>query len=258
MGGYDIFVSKLSATGKWSEPENIGYPINTTDDDMFYYPWQNARIGYISLIREGGYGKEDIYAVQQDDDKPLPLLLADFFKEKEKPVTPALAEVKPVETPELEQPTQPPQPSQIVVKATPKEIELAPVYFAFDNFQLTDDGKKQLDKVYRLLTDYPVARVRLIGHADAKGTAEYNLKLSEKRAAIALQYLTGKGIDKGKLEVLGLGEKNFAAVNSNPDGSDNPEGRGLNRRVEYEIISSDDSLIIIRMPAIPEKLKFRE
>jgi OOP family OmpA-OmpF porin len=96
----------------------------------------------------------------------------------------------------------------------------------------------------------------LIGHADARGPAEYNVKLSEKRAAAVMQYLTDKGIANNRLEIIGLGEKNFAAINSNPDGSDNPDGRRLNRRVEYEIISGDN-LIIITMPPIPGHLKFR-
>ena len=84
MGGYDIFVSKLKASGQWSEPENLRYPINTTDDDLFFYPWNNAQVGYISLIREGGQGMKDIYAVQPDDAKPLDILLADFFEKSEK------------------------------------------------------------------------------------------------------------------------------------------------------------------------------
>jgi outer membrane protein OmpA-like peptidoglycan-associated protein len=264
MGGYDIFVSKLNASGQWSEPKNIGYPINTTDDDLFYYPWDNARVGYISLIRKDGFGKEDIYAVQPDNDKPLSILLAEFFKESEKLLTPALAEVIPAETPVIPvipvtpEPTQPSQPSQPVVQAAPKEIELDPVYFAFDNFQLNDAGKKQLDKVYQLLNDYPVVRVRLIGHADASGPADYNLKLSEKRAIAVKNYIAAKGIEASRIETRGLGERNFAAINSNPDGSDNPEGRRLNRRVEYEIIGNDNMVIIIRMPPISENLKFKE
>ncbi|MBN1788937.1 MAG: OmpA family protein [Bacteroidales bacterium] len=272
MGGYDIFKSKLETSGQWSKPENIGYPINTTDDDLFFNPWNNGRIGYISMIREGGYGKEDIYAIQPEADDPLPMVLADFFAKQAKPEPPVIAEVKPAEpavtpvVPEPAQPAQPAQPTQPTQPlpppppppVTPKEIVLDPVYFAFDNFQLSVAGKNQLDKVARLMQEYPVVRVKLVGHADAKGPAEYNLKLSEKRALTVLEYLTNKGIDKSRLEILGLGEKNFAAINSNPDGSDNPEGRGLNRRVEYEIIGTDNNLIIIRMPAIPEHLQFRE
>lgn len=267
MGGYDIFVSRLGVSGQWSIPENILYPVNSTDDDLFYYPWQNARVGYISLIREGGFGKEDIYAVQPDDDTPLPDLLADFFREKTVQEVPVQVEAEPEDKTEVkpevktEVPVTPvltaPAEQQVSETPPPREMEIEPVYFSFDNFQLTDAGRKQLDKVYQLMLEYPDVQMKLVGHADAKGLAEYNIKLSVKRASAAMQYLTEKGIGKSRFEILGLGEKNFAAINSNPDGSDNPEGRRLNRRIEYEIIAGDKSLIIIRMPAIPEHLKFR-
>jgi hypothetical protein len=55
-----------------------------------------------------------------------------------------------------------------------------------------------------------------------------------------------------------MGERNFAAINSNPDGTDNPEGRQLNRRVEYELIGNNELPLIIKMPSVPENLKFRE
>jgi|WetSurSiteA1Bulk_404760.scaffolds.fasta_scaffold00121_4 outer membrane protein OmpA-like peptidoglycan-associated protein len=273
MGGYDVFLSKLGPSGQWSNPENVRYPVSTTDDDLFYYPWYNGKVGYVSAIRNGGFGKEDIYALQPEGDRPLPEMLADFFKSQEKPVTPVVAAVIPSESPVTpepqvipetpvppETPVTPvtPQPLPPALPAIPKEIELAPVYFAFDNFQLNDAGKQELDQVSRIMKDYPVIRVKLVGHADAKGPAEYNLKLSEKRANAVMQYLVSKGIEKNRLETLGLGEKNFAAINSNPDGSDNPEGRRLNRRVEYEIIGQDESVILIKMPPVPEHLKPRE
>ncbi|MBI2968015.1 MAG: PD40 domain-containing protein [Bacteroidetes bacterium] len=79
MGGYDIFISKLvrkiDTTGgetpswdslSWSIPENIGYPINTTDDDKFYVVSANGVRGYYSSARPGGYGMHDIYLVHQN------------------------------------------------------------------------------------------------------------------------------------------------------------------------------------------------
>ncbi len=141
---------------------------------------------------------------------------------------------------------------------TPREINLTPVYFNFDNFLLTADGEAQLQKIGRLMKDYPAVRVKLIGHADAKGTADYNLVLSQKRARTTLQYLLNLGIEESRLSYTGLGEKNFVAINSNPDGTDNPEGRQLNRRVEYEITGTDDAVLKIIIPAIPEHLKFKK
>jgi outer membrane protein OmpA-like peptidoglycan-associated protein/tetratricopeptide (TPR) repeat protein len=63
MGGYDIFKTTLSETGLWSQPENLGYPINTADDDIFYRESKDGRTAYYSSIRESGLGGKDIYKV---------------------------------------------------------------------------------------------------------------------------------------------------------------------------------------------------
>lgn len=64
MGGYDIFkVTKNEDNQKWENAKNIGYPVNTTGDDMNFRSSKNARYGYISQIREGGLGDFDIYRV---------------------------------------------------------------------------------------------------------------------------------------------------------------------------------------------------
>lgn len=62
MGGYDIFRSVYDS-GHWSIPQNLGYPINTPDDDVFFSISASGRHGYYSSIRKGGYGDKDIYMI---------------------------------------------------------------------------------------------------------------------------------------------------------------------------------------------------
>lgn len=64
MGGYDIFYSRKNKNKKWSDPVNIGYPVNTTGDNLFYAPVGNGSVGYMSRITEDGYGKQDIYRIE--------------------------------------------------------------------------------------------------------------------------------------------------------------------------------------------------
>ncbi len=64
MGGYDIFRSDLQENGLWSTPRNIGYPLNTPDDNIFFCPADNGKAGYISLTRQGGAGGADIYRIR--------------------------------------------------------------------------------------------------------------------------------------------------------------------------------------------------
>ncbi len=63
MGGYDIFSSTLGDNGKWSDPVNMGYPINTPDDDLFFSMMGNGKVAYLSSNREQGIGGKDIYKI---------------------------------------------------------------------------------------------------------------------------------------------------------------------------------------------------
>jgi len=64
IGGYDVFYSTLQPTGEWSSPLNMGFPINTTDDDIFYEPAQNGNFAYVTRYFPNNYGKNDIYRLE--------------------------------------------------------------------------------------------------------------------------------------------------------------------------------------------------
>jgi tetratricopeptide (TPR) repeat protein len=65
MGGYDIFFTRKNTDGVWENPINIGYPINTTNDDLFFFPTGNNQTGYFAIYDdENGMGQEDIYRVE--------------------------------------------------------------------------------------------------------------------------------------------------------------------------------------------------
>ena len=70
MGGFDVFKS-VYENGKWSEPENMGYPINTADDDVFFSISASGQHAYLSSARAGGIGEQDIYLVTFLLEKPL-------------------------------------------------------------------------------------------------------------------------------------------------------------------------------------------
>jgi len=69
MGGYDIFYSTRLDNGEWSSPQNAGYPLNSTDDDVFYHPLNEDYKAYYSLDSPDGYGKQDIYRIEIFSDK---------------------------------------------------------------------------------------------------------------------------------------------------------------------------------------------
>lgn len=81
MGGYDIFYSTLLDNGEWSVPLNVGYPLNSTDDDVFFKPIKEGYEGYIAKYNPGGYGKQDIYKLEIfSDDHPRKFLVRGMVK----------------------------------------------------------------------------------------------------------------------------------------------------------------------------------
>src|ERR1035437_2224024 len=68
MGGYDIFKTTFESNGHWSEPENLGYPVNTPDDDIYFVLSTNGKTGYYSSLRPGGFGGADIYLIHFPDE----------------------------------------------------------------------------------------------------------------------------------------------------------------------------------------------
>jgi tetratricopeptide (TPR) repeat protein len=64
IGGYDIFRTDLQSNSLWNKPKNLGFPINNTDDNIFFMPTDNGNAGYYSISKDSeGFGKEDIYKI---------------------------------------------------------------------------------------------------------------------------------------------------------------------------------------------------
>jgi len=64
VGGYDLYTCEIQLNGSWNKPKNLGYPVNTPEDNIFFMPIDNGKSGYYSILKEsGGFGKEDIYKI---------------------------------------------------------------------------------------------------------------------------------------------------------------------------------------------------
>lgn len=73
IGGFDIMYSTIDENGEWSAPTNIGYPINTTDDDVFFVTSADGRRAYYSSVRDSGFGEKDIYMINLPDPQAVNL-----------------------------------------------------------------------------------------------------------------------------------------------------------------------------------------
>jgi len=125
------------------------------------------------------------------------------------------------------------------VKETETEVHIdlaADVLFDFDKDTLKPVAEETLQQAAALIRDKTKGEIRIEGHTDAKGDDNYNQKLSERRAASVKKWFEQNGNLGGRsFSTEGFGEQKPVAPNAKPDGSDDPEGRQKNRRVEITI-----------------------
>lgn len=128
---------------------------------------------------------------------------------------------------------------------TPKEVVIPKVtlalhniYFDFNKYDIREEATKTLDSVADILAKFPTVTLLIAGHTDAVGTDQRNTVLGQNRAKAAIAYLTKKGIDAKRLVSVTKGEGMPIAENE-LGGKDNPDGRTLNRRVEFIILGDN-------------------
>lgn len=109
------------------------------------------------------------------------------------------------------------------------------VLFDFDSDRLKPEAEDSLHDLQTLIREAEVLTVTIIGHTDSKGSDGYNLDLSRRRADSVRAWLVTAGLASDLFSVDGRGEAEPVAPNQRADGSDDPEGRALNRRVEILI-----------------------
>ena len=89
------------------------------------------------------------------------------------------------------------------------------VFFALDRYDVSAEAQQQLQKQAAWLQQYPAVTVTVEGHADERGTREYNLALGERRANSVANYLTALGVDKSRLSVISYGKERPECTESN-------------------------------------------
>ncbi len=114
---------------------------------------------------------------------------------------------------------------------TGRKLELKEIYFDYNSSTLHESSHPELDRVVELMKENPDINIEISAHTDNKGSADYNLRLSDKRAQEIVKYLVSKGVPAGKLKPKGYGAGKPVAAN------DTEENRAKNRRVELKVIS---------------------
>ena len=124
-------------------------------------------------------------------------------------------------------------------KVTDQEIVIqlaADVLFDFDKADIKPIALDTLTKVAKVLNSMGNSPATVEGHTDGKGAADYNQKLSDRRANSVKEWLAKQGgVSAARLSAMGYGMTRPAVSNTKPDGSDDPDGRQKNRRVDIRV-----------------------
>ena len=243
IGGFDVFYAELQGDGTWGKAVNLGYPLNTTDDDFTISPTGFQEDGITYIFANGESTQHPLFKFELID--PEAVAVAVPFDEPVEEV----AEVV-VEEPE-------PEPETAETRARERYV-IKPVFFEFDSYRLSTEAKSRLDVTAGLMNSFPSLTLVIIGHTDAIGTYEYNEMLSIDRAIAVSKYLVSKGINEERLRVTGKSESEHVARNRTKDNRDAPDGRKLNRRAEFKVSVTEDVIVEMERIEVPEHLKLNE
>jgi outer membrane protein OmpA-like peptidoglycan-associated protein len=267
IGGIDVFHSRLQRDGSWSTPENLGYPVNTPGDDLFFNPGWTELESYYAVRREDDPTASTINMVMEIEYEEV-LAEADPLDPEpieKKPVT-AVATAKvvteeqlvePPNTDEIEmvlnerRPEPDPEPEEVPYMAmveTPAPGSEEPIAyrnelttmvpFETNKFDLDLAAQLEVEKIAEIMGYHPDSKVELMGHTDSTGDEDFNMLLSLYRAEKIADYLEMRGVERDRIVVEGVGESDPIAINTFSDGSDAILGRYLNRHVFVRIKGS--------------------
>lgn len=350
MGGFDIFKSSVEPSGAWTEPQNLGYPINSPYDDVYYCPVGDGSTGYMNRFPDAGYGVKEMYRITPIQ-AASPAYVEQPTYTPEESTTSTETEIASTEpsTEETYTPTPEPvytptypseyhlkgkitlqdnkdlnesfyvhvadnngkviaalspdiasgefstrikpgnykvtaygdgyEPADAYIYISPEELNpevlsfvnmiptavstgeyysIKSILFDDNSALLNRDAQVEVERLYLLMLNNPGLTLEVDGNTDDRGTDDYNQRLSVMRARAVVNYLNKKGIAENRFTIKGLGKSNFIAINQNPDGSDNPEGRALNRRVDLKVLNQSGANVEVEGIYVPDELKYRD
>lgn len=296
FGGLDIFKAKLNTTGEYWSVENMGQPVNSAGDD-FGITFGPGETGYFSSNRGDARGYDHIFSfelpdihitisgwVLDKDEEPVPNAIIrivgdDGSNQKEvarddgsfkfnldrgvkyvmKAGAPGYLNVKQeFESDSAEEDAD--YGIDFILAAINKPQVIENIFYDFDKATLRPESKSALDEMVVMLNENPNVTIEMGAHTDRKGSDEYNIRLSDRRAQSVVDYLIGAGIDAERLSPKGYGESMPKTVTKRiareypqfPEGTvlteefietlspeDQEAADQINRRTEFQVLSID-------------------
>jgi OmpA-OmpF porin, OOP family len=269
LGGFDLYVAKGPVSGSFSEANNLGYPVNSNKDDIYFYSANTGKLlehAFISTDRNSDYCMS-VYEVSREYKKYIAGTVTDCntqqvvsnatvsmnnglhvvsnangsfiieVKEWQAATVNATKEGYEQGSMSFNEPSNTNADTlniAVCIKAVeqPKTKLANEVYFEFAKYELSEQTKTFLDTLAAVMTRESKLKLIATGYTDKIGSDGYNQNLSEQRAGAVKDYLVAKGIDPSRIETIGKGDC-CSVKPENKDGKDDPDARQLNRRVEF-------------------------
>lgn len=302
FGGFDIY-SADGGPSRYSNVLNMGYPINTSADELYYIKDPVGKPdAYVVSNRIGSYALKnptccnDIWRIQSEP--KLAVMGKVLSKRTQEPVTQAVVKMvdqrgemntynsedgnflfnlsrghsyvltgdkqgytssrATVSTMEVKR-SDPDDTIQVTIylDSIHNSFSVSNIFYDYDKATLRPESVASLDSVLNFMKDNPSITVEVYSYTDSKGREDYNNGLSQRRAQSVLDYLEKNGIDRSRIIAKGFGSKNAVSPNE-VNGKDNPEGRQLNRRTEFRIITDIPTRRVLYNSALPGTMDQQE
>ncbi|MCB0661230.1 MAG: PD40 domain-containing protein [Saprospiraceae bacterium] len=230
-GGFDIFTSTFNIeTSKWSGPENMGVPINSSEDDDYYRLVENGRRAYFSSARKTGIGHRDIYQALYPEPDPAmvaengPELFYDILK-------------RPVDAPAVGV-------SSTIGKTNTSEEEsvFKEIYYQNPLELANDNNRAIIETIGAYLARNPKVSLLMMGHTDSDKSGIEGMYASMEALEKASRQLFAFGIDPKRVQLKACGN-NFPIVYNKIGEEENTRAGEYNSRIVYYFLNEEKAKV---------------
>ncbi|MHA6281467.1 OmpA family protein [Salinimicrobium sp. CAU 1759] len=224
MGSFDIYSVAVNEDGTFGQPVNLGPNVNTAHREQFPYIANDGTL-YFTSDGHMGYGNLDVFKSEQENGtfgkaqnlgNSLNSEFDDFaFVLKEGEEKGYLASNRrgsdnlyAFTREDYTPPILPKEEMEINPETGRRQIAgVGNIYFDFDKATIKPESEPTLNRVAEIMKNYPMLKIEIGSHADARGSNKYNMDLSQRRAESTLEYLVSQGISRDRLVPKGYGEE---------------------------------------------------